>query len=110
MGALDGLIQPILFVCFAVYVIMGITLVAMGAVYMAETGAAGATGGSLLFIGDSDSPPPARRPVGPLCREPCVLRGRCSPPATTDNARGAQASLCWSSAAWRCLPTTVRTG
>ena len=91
MGALDGLIQPmdVLFVCFAVYVIMGITLVAMGAVYMAETGAAGATGGSLLFIGDSDSPPQRVVPSARYAESPvfCGVAAARPPPPTTHVAR-----------------------
>ena len=39
MGALDESIQPILYGCYALYVLMGLGLLIMGAVYMGDTGA-----------------------------------------------------------------------
>ena len=51
MGALDGVIQLILFVCFGVYVVMGMTLTVMGIIYMSDVGAVGATGSYLVFFG-----------------------------------------------------------
>ena len=76
MGLLDGAIQPILYACYAVYVLMGIALLTMGAVYMGETGATGSTGGSLLFLGGCPlstlaSPAPHRRAPQDACSE-CV--------------------------------------
>ena len=47
----DPIIQYVLYGAFALYVLMGIVLVASGAAYMGETGAAGSTGYSLLVIG-----------------------------------------------------------
>ena len=47
----DPIIQYVLYGAFALYVLMGIALVSMGAAYMGETGAAGSTGYSLLVIG-----------------------------------------------------------
>ena len=47
----DPIIQYVLYGAFALYVVMGIALVSMGAAYMGETGAAGSTGYSLLVIG-----------------------------------------------------------
>ena len=78
MGLLDGAIQPILYACYAVYVLMGIALLTMGAVYMGETGATGSTGGSLLFLGG------------------CSLHTLASPPPHTDarpRTRAASASV-----------------
>jgi hypothetical protein len=51
MGALDGIIQLLLFVCFGVYVAMGIGLIGMGAWYMSDVGALGATAMWLLLFG-----------------------------------------------------------
>jgi len=51
MGALDGIIQLILYVCFGVYVVMGLSLTVMGVIYMSEVGAVGATGSYLIFFG-----------------------------------------------------------
>jgi hypothetical protein len=51
MGALDGVIQLILFVCFGVYIVMGIALIAIGVAYMSDVGALGATGTWLLTFG-----------------------------------------------------------
>jgi hypothetical protein len=51
MGVLDDQIQIILYVCFGVYLLMGISFCAMGAAYMGGTGAVGTTGYSLLAVG-----------------------------------------------------------
>ena len=51
MGALDGIIQLVLFVCFGVYVVMGLTLTIMGIIYMSDVGAVGAAGSYLIFFG-----------------------------------------------------------
>jgi hypothetical protein len=51
MGVFDGIIQLILFVCFGVYIVMGLTLTGMGIAYMSDAGAVGATGSWLIFFG-----------------------------------------------------------
>ena len=51
MGPLDAVIQLLLFVCFGVYVVMGLTFLAMGAVYMSDEGAVGSTGVYLILVG-----------------------------------------------------------
>jgi bacterioferritin-associated ferredoxin len=51
MGALDGIIQMLLFVCFGVYIVMGLALIGIGVAYMSDVGALGATGTWLLLFG-----------------------------------------------------------
>lgn len=51
MGALDGIIQLLLFVCFAVYVVMGLSFLGMGIFYLNDEGAVGSTGLYLIMLG-----------------------------------------------------------
>jgi len=50
-GVFDGCIQTLLFVCFAVYGLMGLGLVVMGAIYWGESGAVSTTAMSLFSLG-----------------------------------------------------------
>lgn len=51
MGPLDAVIQLLLFVCYGVYVAMGLALLIMGIVYWSDEGAVGSTGIYLIFLG-----------------------------------------------------------
>jgi hypothetical protein len=51
MGALDGIIVMLLYVCFGVYLLMGLTLTILGGVYMGDAGAVGTTGIYLMLTG-----------------------------------------------------------
>ena len=51
MGALDAVIQLLLFVCFGVYVFMGLVFLIMGAIYSSDEGAVGSTGIYLIVLG-----------------------------------------------------------
>ena len=51
MGVLDSVIQLLLFVCFGVYLFMGLVLFIMGIVYTLDDAAVGSTGIYLIFIG-----------------------------------------------------------
>lgn len=53
MGALDAVITLLLFGCFGVYVVMGVTLSAMGIYYLTDEGSVtmGSTGTVLLLVG-----------------------------------------------------------
>ena len=51
MGALDAVIQMLLFVCFGVYVFMGLVFLIMGAIYSSDEGAVGSTGVYLILLG-----------------------------------------------------------
>lgn len=50
-GALDAVVQLVLFACFALYVVMGIGLIVMGGLYIGEVGEAGDTAVALLLVG-----------------------------------------------------------
>ena len=51
MGPLDAVIQLLLFVCFGVYVVMGLTFIIMGIIYSSDEGAVGSTGYYLIALG-----------------------------------------------------------
>ena len=51
MGPLDAVIQLLLFVCFGVYVVMGLTFLIMGIIYYSDEGAVGSTGIYLILLG-----------------------------------------------------------
>ena len=51
MGPLDAVIQLLLFVCFGVYVVMGLTFLIMGIIYHSDEGAVGSTGIYLILLG-----------------------------------------------------------
>ena len=51
MGPLDAIIQLLLFVCFGVYVAMGLALCIMGGIYMSDEGAVGSAGLYMIFLG-----------------------------------------------------------
>ena len=51
MGALDAIITMLLFVCFGVYIFMGLVFIGMGAYYAADEGAVGSTGLYLILVG-----------------------------------------------------------
>ena len=51
MGALDAVIQLLLFVCFGVYVFMGLVFLIMGALYSSDEGAVGSTGIYMILLG-----------------------------------------------------------
>ena len=51
MGTLDAIITMLLFVCFGVYVFMGLVFIGMGAYYAADEGAVGSTGIYLILVG-----------------------------------------------------------
>ena len=51
MGPLDAIIQLLLFVCFGVYVVMGLTLFIMGIVYISDDGAVGDAGLYMILLG-----------------------------------------------------------
>lgn len=51
MGPLDAIIQLLLFVCFGVYVVMGLTLLIMGIVYISDEGATGSAGLYMILLG-----------------------------------------------------------
>lgn len=48
---LDLFIKPILFICYAVYILMGIALITMGALYWDAAGETSSTAAGLLIIG-----------------------------------------------------------
>jgi len=50
-GAFDDMIQVVLYVCFAIYLCLGLALLIMGIIYMGDQGAVGITGGGLCAIG-----------------------------------------------------------
>eukprot|EP01046_Picozoa_sp_COSAG06_P052008 COSAG06_NODE_8632_length_2109_cov_54.372637_1_plen_50_part_10 len=50
MGPLDAVIQLLLFVCFGVYVVMGLTFLIMGIIYYSDEGAVGSTGIYLILL------------------------------------------------------------
>ena len=51
MGALDAVIQLLLFVCFGVYLAMGFIFLVMGIAYSSDEGAVGSTGIYLILLG-----------------------------------------------------------
>ena len=51
MGALDAVIQLLLFVCFGVYLAMGLGFLVMGIAYSSDEGAVGSTGIYLILLG-----------------------------------------------------------
>lgn len=51
MGPLDQIIQLLLFVCFGVYIVMGLSFLVMGIVYVNDEGAVGSTGIYLILLG-----------------------------------------------------------
>lgn len=51
MGPLDAIIQLLLFVCFGVYIVMGLSFLVMGIVYVNDEGAVGSTGIYLILLG-----------------------------------------------------------
>lgn len=51
MGALEKMIQVVLYACFAVYLLMGLTFIILGAVYHTDEGAAGSAGLYLILVG-----------------------------------------------------------
>ena len=51
MGALDAVIQLLLFVCFGVYLAMGFVFLVMGIAYASDEGAVGSTGIYLILLG-----------------------------------------------------------
>ena len=51
MGLLDGVIPLALYAAFGIYVLWGILIMIVGAVYMSDVGEAGTTGVLLCLIG-----------------------------------------------------------
>ena len=51
MGPLDAIIQLLLFVCFGVYLFMGLVLFGMGIAYAYDDGAVGSAGLYMIFLG-----------------------------------------------------------